>query len=203
MATIEIVTYEDMLDAIVPRLQKEPPARAFMDTLANVVDYLDRRLLDLQSDLIVERHEKEVTAEKNFTSLPGSFLGLRMNPVLHSASGGKITLYPLPEELENALPLSGSPQYYELFKNRLYVYPAPTSTTTLKFSSYQRTEVVCMQQETPYGHLFDDQIMELIVKFGADPMMVVSPYIDAFLDQAVDRVVHRRTTKHIHWQYPQ
>lgn len=202
MATVEIVTYKDMLDSILPRLGKEPPVTDFMSVLANVVDYLDRRLLDLQSDLIVERHAKEVTAVRNYASLPGSFLGLRMHPVLHNPSGGTTTLYPLPEELENAIPASGSPRHYELFKNRLYVYPAPSEDMTLRFSTYQRTVVASMQQETPYGHLFDDQIMELLVKFGADPMMVVSPYIDAFLDQAVDRVVHRRVTKHIHWQHP-
>mgnify|MGYP001145624218 CR=1 FL=1 len=197
------MTYQDMFDIILPRLSNgEPPVWDFMSTLSNVVDYLDRRLLDIDSDLIVEREQVPIAAGTESVAVGDRFLALRSHPSFVPDVGSRVVLRPLPTELEDRLQTSGSPEYFELHKGFLVFHPTPAMDGTLLYSAYRKTVVENISDQCPYGGLFNDQIIELLVKFGTNPVNVISPHIDAHLDHAVDMIVHNRTPKHIYWTYP-
>lgn len=195
------MTYKDMFDIIIPRLTAEPPVWDFLSTLSNVVDFIDRRLLDNESELITNKYADSLGVNSDTVYLQPSFLALRSNPTMSYGGGYSYKLTPLPKDMEDDEEKTGRPEYFSVRRNSIVVYPSPDKISTVRYTTYEKTVIGGLEDECPYGGLFNDQIIELLVKFGSNPVVVVSPLIDAYLANAIDRVLAYRSPKYVTWKY--
>jgi hypothetical protein len=196
------VPVQTIFNSVLPRLRIEPPVRDFMATVNHVLDYIDRRLTELDSDLI-KGDVAHVLAEGDWqVNLPFGMLGMDEDPWIIGANINKITLSRLPEWRRGTFTGLGTPKFYEVRKGSLNVYPASDSTLTLHYTTYDRTRVSKLTDAVPYGGLFNDLIVELVVKFGSNPVAAtVDPILEMMVNKSVDRIIRKRSNKSIRWAH--
>jgi hypothetical protein len=193
------ITMKTLFEKTILRLNTEPPVKDFISTVQHVLDFIDRRLHILQSDIIKEDTSFALDADEYQVPLPSGFLGMDGLPYIATTTLSKRDLTPLPDVKRGTYADTGTPEHYTLRGGNLNVYPTCNESTTVNFTSYQKSFVDDLADNVPYDGLFNDTIVELVVKFQANPISVVDPILEAMVYRAVDRAVSRRAPKNIYF----
>lgn len=198
-----MATAQNLFDKILLRLQSQPPEHDFLTALDMVVRALDRRLLECRSDLIKAENVLPLLAEANEVDLPAGMLAVAEHPVISFTGATRLELLPLPKDKRFSYTEPGVPRYYELRGTKLRVYPIADRDVTVKFESFNPSSVPTLASTVPYNGLFDDTIIELLVRYGASPAIAsVDPALDMMTRKAVDDVLRYRSPKNIRFRYP-
>lgn len=117
--------------------------------------------------------EVTITSDNEYGDLPADFWGLVDFPYL---SGESWRLKPLPNLTEKlSYTGAGTPLYYEIKDQRIYITPDTGADYTIKGNYFQRpTSITATTDTMPYRELFDDVIAERMrVFYVKDPGEVV------------------------------
>jgi hypothetical protein len=158
--------------------------------------------MELGSDLIKSEQSEDLAADECDITLPTDMLAIANHPVISYTGTTRKTLYPLPEDKRWSYEDTGVPQYYEVRGTIMRVYPTCDQAVTVRFETYDRQSVESMTADVPYGGLFDDLIIELLVRYGANPAAAsVDPSLELMVRKAVDQVIGRRVPKNIRFRF--
>lgn len=191
------ITLQALFDKTILRLGIEPPVKDFISTVQHVLDFIDRRLHILKSDMIINDYATTLDEDEYQVALPSGFLGMDGFPYLSSDEFSRRMLTPLPDSKKGTYSSTGTPEHYRLRGSVLNLYPTCSAESTVNYSAFCKSFVDDLTDVVPYSGLFNETIVELVVKFGSNPMTIVEPVIEAMVYRAVDRAVTRRAPKDI------
>lgn len=198
-----MATALQLFDKILLRMRCKPPEHDYLTVVDMVLRAIDRRLLELGSDLIKTERSEALAADANEITLPTGMLAIANNPkILYNSGNSCRELTPLPESKRFCYYTdTGTPEHYEIRGTKLRVYPTADADATLKFETFDRQTVDSMNSTIPYNGLFDDVIIELLVRYGVDPAIAsVDPALDLMVRKGIDQVLGRRSPKNIRWK---
>ncbi len=110
----------------------------------------------------------KITSSADYGYLPDAFGGFVEKPYI---DGYTWELDPLPSQREKLVYSSaGTPHYYKIKGNRVYVIPATSTDITIKGDYYQKkTKITKMNQYVPFYETLDSAIQEyLVAVLGGD-----------------------------------
>ena len=138
------------------------PVEPAIDAINEAVQFLALKLADRDSDLARSSYARNTTRQSS--ALPPDFNGFYGKPSI----SGKY-LEPLPSDYDLNTP-AGTPQYYEVIEDMLYVYPAPLSQITIAGKYWVFPEPLMNTDAIPFSGKFDSLLLNMAVK------LVVSGY---------------------------
>lgn len=137
----------------------------------------------------------KITSLADFGYLPDDFWGLVDKPYI---DGYTWPLEPLPNQSTKLIYASnsGTPRYYELKGNRLYVTPAAGTDVTIKGDYWKKpTALTGMDDYVPWNELFDDAIEEYLSRVLIAGVAVTDADLKSYISGAVDMVTPKRSKK--------
>jgi hypothetical protein len=162
-------TVQDIYDDIRYRVIT-PPGRPFgmnnvvIPLINQMIRELDTMVYLEQSDLAKTALSESVSLGESEVELPDDFVGMVSEPWV---DGNTYLLKYLPDR-ETALRYGtdeGTPVYYEVIGNTVYLYPATDAAITLKGFYFRYSDSVVDGTSTmPYRGIFDGTIREALVK---------------------------------------
>ena len=134
-----------------------------------------------------------ITSDDAYGFLPDDFWGLWGKPYL---DGKTYPLIPLPgTDTELQFTGSGTPIYYKIRGNRIYVTPHTGTDYTIKADYFQKPETIENTTDyLPYDDLFNDVIYELVLNLFKKSGILV-PELQAVFNAAIDVVAVKRGKK--------
>jgi len=136
-----------------------------------------------------------ITSVDDFGYLPDDFWGFIEKPYI---DGYTWPLNPLPNPGTKLIyaATSGTPRYYELKGNRLYVTPGTGTDITIIGDYWQKpAKLTTMDDYLPWNELFDDAIEEYLSRVLIAGVAATDAELGKYLSGAVDLVVPKRSKK--------
>ena len=134
-----------------------------------------------------------ITSDDSYGYLPDDFWGLWDKPYL---DGKNYSLLPLPStDVEVQYTSAGTPVYYKIRGNSIYVVPHTSTDYTIKADYFQKpTTLENTTDELPWNDLFNDVIYEIVINlFKKSGIMV--PELQAILNSNIDLIANKRGRK--------
>lgn len=184
------MTVQELQTALLPRLAKGKIASGItlMQAVNMATHVIHRRLWDSNSDILHKAFTLYIPGTLDNAKLPSDFLGLSEHPYV-SGQGNPLT--PVQSKDRAALDgQSGTPTYYELVDDRLYVFPTPVSLTLIK-GRYILDEptVDALTDAIPFAGLFDQLYVEAVLWLNTHGLSAtIDPGFDALVRNEVDRI---------------
>lgn len=196
-------TAQAIFDKALPMMAGEPPTGTFLDTLARVIRYMDRRLFEHESDLILVSRTATLSTGEHQVPLPARMLGMREHPYYSHSDSLRTELTPIPRNLVGTFAEPSLPQYYEIRGSVMVLTPAADRSIVVHYETFERSVApVAMADVVPYNGHFDQIIIDLIAKFAHDPLgSYANEAIEYATRAAVDSVVLRRAPKQVRWVF--
>lgn len=196
-------TAQTIFDRALPMMAGEPPTGTFLDTLARVIRYMDRRLFEHESDLILLSRTATLSTGGYQVTLPARMIGMREHPYYSHADSLRTELTPLPRHLVGTFSDQSLPKYYEIRGNLIVLTPASDRSIVVHYETFERSVApTAMTDVVPYNGHFDQIIIDLLAKFAHDPLgSYANETIEYATRAAVDSIVLRRAPKQVRWVF--
>jgi hypothetical protein len=165
------------------------PGPFTLDTVATLTLTLD------DDDSVTDEgpSEIEITNDDSFGFLPSDFWGLVGKPYL---DGKTYPLLPLPNtDTELQYTSAGTPHYYKIRGDKIYVTPHTSADFTIKSDYFQKpTLIENTTDELPWNDLFNDVIYEVVINLFKKSGILV-PELQQMLNASIDVVANKRGRK--------
>lgn len=161
--------------------------------LNEAVHVVQKRLYVLNSRIIQDDLDIDVSEDDTYGDLPADFWGLVSKPYL---SGKTWHLQPLPS-LAVKLSYSGNgiPQYYEIKNTKIYITPSSGTDYTIVGDYWVKATTLTATTDTlPFNELFDDVLSDYMKLYMKDPAGGVTNVPQNMLDK-IDLVASKREKK--------
>jgi hypothetical protein len=142
-----------------------------------------------------EGSDVTITSIADFGFLPDDFWGfVGEEPYI---DGYVWTLKPLPNQLTAlAYTSAGTPSYYKLKNNRIYVYPGTSTDITIKGDYWKKPPALStMNDYVPWNEQFDDAISEYLSKVLIAGVASTDAALHEFLNESVSLITSKRSGK--------
>jgi hypothetical protein len=136
-----------------------------------------------------------ITSVADFGYMPDDFWGfVGEEPYI---DGYTWTLKPLPNQLTAlAYTSAGTPNWYKLKNNRLYVYPATSADITIKGDYWKKPQMLsAMNDYIPWNEQFDDAISEYLSRVLIAGVAASDESLHVFLNESVALITSKRSRK--------
>jgi len=136
-----------------------------------------------------------ITSIADFGYMPDDFWGfVGEEPYIY---GYKWPLKPLPDQATALLYTSpGTPNYYKLKNNRLYVYPGTSTDIIIKGDYWKKPPALStMNDYVPWNEQFDDVISEYLSKVLIAGVASSDAALHEFLNESVSLITSKRSGK--------
>lgn len=161
------------------------PFESAIDAINVSVRFLALRLADRNSDLA--RSNYTIRMSRNVGALPTDFNGLSGVPY---CDGEPLDVLPASYD---PLTAPGTPKYYDIVDDLLYVYPTPSGQVTITGKYWVNPETLTNSDTIPYGGRFDSLIAGMATKFCVSGSEVMSsPQFMAEVENSLDVVLFPR-----------
>ena len=157
----------DIYTKIAPDL--DDPAKTAEDStdllpwMNDCIQLIRNRLFHQGSDLVLERESLTYSTDDQNKDLPSGFEALKGLPWI---DGTTTFLNPLPDRTTAlSFTTSGTPKYYELWDDDMYIYPPTNASRTIKFDCMKEFTLLTAADETiPLKRIFDDALGKYIIQ---------------------------------------
>lgn len=136
-----------------------------------------------------------ITSVADFGYMPDDFWGfIGEDPYM---DGYMRTMLPLPnQQTALANTSAGTPSYYKLKNNRLYVYPGTSSDITIKGDYWKKPQALsAMNDYVPWNEQFDDVISEYLSKVLIAGVAASDEALHVFLNESVALITSKRSRR--------
>lgn len=161
------------------------PIEPAIDAVNGAIRFLALKLADRNSDLARGNYIKR-TAKQTCT-LPADFNGFAGKPYVDDVP---INPLPIDYDMQTA---DGTPLYYEVADDTLYLYPAPLESVTVTGKYWSLPEELIAADDIPYGGKFDSLLLTMATGIAISGYSVMhSSEFNVDIERGLDLVLFPR-----------
>lgn len=178
---------EDLLDIVEPSMPGMEPTCSLVEAVRLTHTAIINRLLQVQSDVLVEELSIAVPVNDDIGLLPDGYQSLARRPQI--VGGGFLNA--LTSSDTSALETAGTPKYYQIIGKLLQVFPPTDTAINIKLLARLRPAApALMDDDLPFTGAFDQVYIDGVVAIlsGGIKAMNAKTYLPG-VQMQVDQII--------------